>query len=193
MNTITHTNSISDTFSRSIVAMTSPETRELLHLGREQGWNCNLLGQAPFPEEPVRVHDWLIVPAHLDSSNIPDKALQRVRSIYANGLRPKGFVVVHEAPKLLAAPGELQAGNLRMSIINPQVRSALRFTSLVVAGGAAVVTAISGLAILALAGLTFAALLLVPTALVMGVTILDPILIAVTEDGYWIEIDRWAA
>jgi hypothetical protein len=27
--------------------------------------------------------------------------------------------------------------------------------------------------------------------LLAGMVMLDPILVAVTEDGYWIEIDRW--
>ena len=41
------------------------------------------------------------LPAQLDSTHIPARALERVQAIYAVGLRPQGFVVVHEAPPLL--------------------------------------------------------------------------------------------
>ena len=32
---------------------------------------------------------------------------------------------------------------------------------------------------------------LIPTAFLTGAALIDPILIAVTEDDYWVEIDRW--
>ena len=49
----------------------------------------------------------------------------------------------------------------------------------------------SGLGILAVALVSLAAILVVPAILVVGAAVVDPILVAVTEDGYWIEIDRW--
>jgi len=184
-------NSVSNSFSKRIVTLTSPDTRDLLNLSREQRWRCILLGQAPFPDQPVRFHDWLIVPAHLDSGNIPERALGRIQTIYASGLRPKGFIVVHEAPKLLASPESHKVQDIKFSMLNNQVRSNLKLASTAVAIGTIGTVAISGVAILAVAGLTMAALLFIPAAMVMGVTVLDPILIAVTKDNYWIEIDRW--
>ncbi len=191
MINIKTTQSISNTFSSRIATLTSPDTRNILRLSHEQGWHCTLLGQAPYPEEPLRIQDWLIVPAHLDSSNIPDRALGRIQTIYASGLRPKGFVVVHEAPMLLAEPGPRKTQDIRFPMINPQVRSGLKLASTAIAIGTIGTVAISGVAILAVAGLTMAALLFIPAAMVMGVTVLDPILITVTKDDYWIEIDRW--
>jgi hypothetical protein len=34
-------------------------------------------------------------------------------------------------------------------------------------------------------------MVLAPALLVVGAVVVDPILVAVTEDGYWVEIDRW--
>jgi hypothetical protein len=51
-------------------------------------------------------------------------------------------------------------------------------------GTAALATGTIVLGVLAIAAL-------IPVALIAGVVLLDPILIAVTEENTWIEIDRW--
>jgi hypothetical protein len=46
--------------------------------------------------------------------------------------------------------------------------------------------------VVALYGALAAAFIVCPWPfLLIGLVMVDPILIAVTEDGYWIEIDRW--
>ena len=162
----------------------SSETRELVALGHTHQWNVVVLGQAPLPSAPLRLGDWLVVPASQDSSHIPTRALERVQAIYGAGLRPRGFVLVHEAPALLAAPAHerTQKPPLKMPTVPPELTAFLPVAARAL-----------GIAVLSLAAISAAAVMAVAAALVVGVAMVDPILIAVTEDGYWIEIDRWTA
>ena len=109
---------------------------------------------------------------------MPTRALERVRSIFASGLRPKGFVIVHEAPMLLPAPEEDDEPQIAPTPFFPAPTEPL-IPGLVsvLAVGAAVLTAVASL--------------ILPAALLVGAFLVDPILIAVTEDDDWIEIDRW--
>jgi hypothetical protein len=63
MNTSTQARSVSTSFVGRVAPVVSPQVQQVVTLGRQQGWNCAVLGQAPFPNEPVRLGDWLIVPA----------------------------------------------------------------------------------------------------------------------------------
>jgi hypothetical protein len=152
----------------------SPETRQLVTLGRRHHWPFQVLGKAPMVQEPVRLGEWLLVPAQDDSSKLPDRALVRIQAIFAAGLRPQGFVLVHEAPKLLKAPvtPKEQPKVVPVTTASPQSTSDL--ASGLVTG------------FVALASMIFPMLFMVAAAVLA-----DPILVAVTEDGYWIEIDRW--
>lgn len=161
-------------------ALASSETIHLMQLGQQRGWETMILGQAPLPEAHVRVGNWLIVPIEEDTSLIPARALRRVQAIYEAGLRPKGFVVVHEAPLVLPAPETHTPHESLLSKVGPHILPVLgvvgRIVGVVAMGLAAIgVTAIGGL----------------PLVLLLGVAMLDPILVAVTDDGHWVEIDRW--
>ena len=164
MNTSSQARSVSTSFVGRVAPIVSPQVQQVVTLGRQQGWNCAVLGQAPFPNEPVRLGDWLIVPAHQDSSLVPARALERVQAIFSAGLRPKGFVVVHEAPKLLSAPVQDQPSRLQMSALPDQLRSALKVVGLALGALAALLVIISGLAILAVAAIALAAILIVPAS-----------------------------
>ena len=80
------------------------QTKQLLALGQENHWPMQLLGKAPMLKQPVRIEDWLLVPSTMDSTPLPDQAIQRIRTLYEAGIRPQGFVMVHEAPLQLKAP-----------------------------------------------------------------------------------------
>lgn len=183
MNSLVYSQSrnVSDVNSARYVP--SPEARKLMRFGNEQGWEFALLGRAPLPATAIRLKDWLLVPVSEDSSVIPQRALERVQAIYAAGLRPQGFVVAHEAPRRLAAPQSTLPQSSRMSSIATRLRESFRLTdeaheaissSLYLLGRVAAMAVLSGLSVLMVSALT-----------------LDPILVAVTEDGYWLEIDRW--
>lgn len=142
------------------------------------------------PQEHYRQGDWLVVPANIDRSPIPVRAMQRIQAIHASGIEPKGFVLVHEAPKLLAAgetDQQIEIDRKPIISIPPERVESIR-TGLKTAGGI-LGTAAVATGTLALGALAIVALL--PLALIAGVVLLDPILIAVTDDDTWVEIDRW--
>jgi len=149
-------------------------------LGRERGWNTSIVGKAPMPEASLRVGEWLIVPVQEDSSRIPARALRRVQAIYEAGIKPRGFVIVHEAPMRLAPPDADVRREAPPLTISPSLLEGVKVVGRVLG------TIVGGVAVASIA-----AVFGLPIVLLMGVALLDPILIAVTEDGYWIEIDRW--
>jgi hypothetical protein len=162
------------------------ETQRLVKLADLLGWDATVLGQAPLPDAPVRLGEWLIIPAEQDTSVIPERAFKRVQALYAAGLRPKGFVLVHEAPALLAAPAVAERPAGWRSWFPSQKGVA---GMAVAAGGALAASAVVGaLAVVAISAVVALAL---PMVALIGVAALDPVLIAVTEEDFWIEIDRW--
>jgi hypothetical protein len=107
------------------------------------------------------------------------------------GIRPQGFVLVHEAPKLLKAPhdaGSQEPGTLVERYLG---QSTIKWMTAV--GGALVlaVAAAAGLVMIAAAVVALASVLIVPAVLMAAALGVDPILVAVTDDDEWIEIDRW--
>jgi len=153
------------------------ESQGLLTLGRQRNWEFNILGQAPLPHQPIHLQDWLIVPAHQDSSHIPARALERIQAIFAMGFRPQGFVIVHEAPKLLPAPEVIEAEPAPLHSASPGIKP--------------LITGLLGAMAVAIPVAAAVATMIVPATLAVGAVLVDPILVAVTEDDTWIEIDRW--
>lgn len=187
MNSNTQTKTIAQVKQIEITPASSRGVGELMSLAGHNLWDFAVLGQAPMPKEAVRLGDWLLVPSDQDSSEIPDRALARVQAIYAAGIRPKGFVLVHEAPMLLSAPEDAREPQSLSPqwMVDPQTTQKLIDTlSFGVAGLAKVMVGIATVAVAV-------GSMILPAILFAGAMLLDPILIAVTEDDYWIEIDRW--
>ena len=154
-------------------------TRQLLTLGREEGWPFRILGQAPMLTEPVRFQDWLLVPVLEDSTTLPDSTMDRLYAIYASGIRPQGFVMVHEAPKQLKAP-----------IVHEKPKTDKHQWAKI--GGAALgLSAITGSLVVAVSIAIIGGLLILPVGLFAAIVLVDPILVAVMPDNTWVEIDRW--
>ena len=141
----------------------SAHSRHVLRLGRKQGWKFNYLGKAPLPDRPVHLGEWLIIPALQDNSLIPSRAMERIQAVYASGYQPAGWLVIHEAPKLLEAPK------------TPEPKKPKLWKILAVLGG---VAALGGLAAT-----------IIP--LLGAAAVVDPILVLVTPEMDWVEIDRW--
>jgi hypothetical protein len=174
---------------RHFAPWVSPEVRRHLAVGREFGWRFQVLGIAPFPSAPVRVGEWLLVPADQDNSPIPARAYERVQALYRAGLRPRGFVLVHEAPPILPAhaSNNPQSGRLWSSEFE-WVRARLSRLLLGVLAAVAILPVLGALLMALAVGV---AALAAGMLLFGGMALVDPILVAVTEDGCWIEIDRW--
>jgi len=155
------------------------QTRQLLALGREEGWPFRILGQAPMLTEPVRIGDWLMVPALEDSTPLPDSSMERLYAIYAGGIRPQGFVLVHEAPLRLTTPVEEETKSKKMMNLKQ------------IGGAVLGLTALTGSLIAGAAIALVGGLLILPAGLIAAAVIVDPILVAVMPDNTWVEIDRW--
>jgi len=163
--------------------------KDLVILGQSHGWLFTILGIAPIPDQPVRTNDWLIVPAHLDNTVLPEFAKLRMDAIFSAGIHPKAWFLVHEAPKQLPPTigSKIEVDGLNQRIVTRRNRQKLRSVLKVVGIASGVIAVAAGaLAVAAVAVAVTLPVLLVPAAL-----LLDPILVAVTEDGYWIEIARW--
>lgn len=132
------------------------QTELLLGIGYRNNWDFVCLGQAPVPTQPVRVGEWLIVSALIDTSPIPVQTMQRIQTIYREGLRPQSWVLVHEAPYQLCPPKQ------------DKPRHVWPYLALLGALG----------------------IWLASTVLATAVVV-DPILIAITPELDWVEIDRW--
>lgn len=156
----------------------SPETKRLVTLGHRHYWPFQILGRAPMLQESVRMGDWLLVSAQDDSTKIPEHALTRIQAIFAAGIRPQGFVLVHEAPKFLKAPVETKA--------KPLLQSSMLSASGALSQSKTDFVSMIGIGLSTLASLFFPLLFMFFTT-----ALVDPILVAVTGDGYWVEIDRW--
>ncbi len=132
----------------------------LMDVGDRNNWNFVNLGKAPVPEQHVRAGEWLILSAMEDNSSIPIRTMQRIQTIYQEGIRPQHWVVVHEAPLLLSAPNSEK----------PKKPRILPYLALLGGLGA-----------------------LLASTLITTAAVVDPILIAITPEFDWIEIDRWYA
>ncbi len=128
---------------------------QLLAIGKTNGWNFQNLGKAPTPVEPVHLEGWFLIPAEQDTHPIPDRTQHRIKTVFASGIRPEAWVVIHEAPPLLPAPQQPKPSGIFMQLF------------------------------------ALGALGSVLGMLVSTVAVVDPILVAVTPEGDWIEIDRW--
>ena len=53
----------------------------LMRLGRLNNWDVAVLGYAPMPTQTVYLGEWMLSPAYLDSSQLPERTWQRVQAI----------------------------------------------------------------------------------------------------------------
>jgi len=141
--------------------------KQILAVGEKRGFDFAFLGTAPVPREPVYIPGWWIIPATQDQSQIPARSLQRIRLLFDAGLRPAAFVIVHEAPQALPAPSVLPE-KIKTTKTSPEKEPDSLLTGL-------------------LSGVSLA----LPLVFLAGLALLDPILVAITEEQEWIEIDRW--
>src|SRR5687767_2081771 len=80
------------------------QERRIMALGEMRHWDFRVLGVAPVPHTAIYAKEWWLVPLHEDTSTIPARTLERVHALYEVGIRPKAFVIAHEAPKQIAPP-----------------------------------------------------------------------------------------
>lgn len=158
------------------------QEREIMKMGTDRRWPFLVLGAAPVPPVPIFHNGWWLVPIIEDHSPIPERSMERVHALFEAGIRPKAFVIAHEAPMQLRAP----ANTPRVSPLEFWVQrltahsiAALQITGKILTTVVLPLTvAVLGVTLSAMVGLA-------------AVALSDPCLIAVTDDDVWIQIDFW--
>lgn len=185
---------------RQVAERVSRQAGKVLAVGERMGWDFRVLGRAPMMTAPVFTGGWWVVPAQMDRAVIPadvrPRVMDKVGEIYQAGINPKGWLLAHEAPKLLAAPASDNKAP------TPWWQ---RYWLMVATRPWAVVSVAIGLAVVGpsiaafvwglLVKVMMAALMIIAIPVVLlglgAVSGVDPMLILVTEDNVWIEIDQW--
>lgn len=184
---------------KPVAQRVSSQAGKVLAVGEEMGWDFKVLGRAPMVKAPIFTGNWWIVPAQMDTALIPaeirPRVMDRVGEIYQAGIQPKGWIMAHEAPKLLAAP-QGQALPMPwwqrywlMVAMRPVAVGALAISLVVV--GPMIAAFLVGLLVKVV--MAMAVIVAIPAAILgLGaISAVDPLLILVTEDNVWIQIDQW--
>jgi len=139
----------------------SYEARKAVQVGYKNHWRFRVVGQGEVPKESFYRDEWVYEPI-----KAPQVAQDRIQTLKQSGIRFKGFVIAHEAPRLLSAPAPKKQDfkNNPTKEILPDVE--------------------------ALFGNLINGLLFFFT-LIFQVALLDPALIVVLEDGTWLEVMTW--
>jgi hypothetical protein len=139
----------------------SYDARKAVQVGYDNHWRFRVVGQGEVPAESFYRDEWVFEPI-----KAPQVAQDRIEKLKQSGIRFKGFVIAHEAPRLLSAPAPKKNDfkNNQTSGILPDAEAL--FGNL-----------LKGF----LFFLTF----------VFQVALLDPALIVVLEDGTWLEVMTW--
>lgn len=181
-----------------------------------KGWEYKVLGRAEMPEQVTHLGRWTVVPADIDATHIPDHAMGKVTSIFAQGYRPKGFLLIHEtngsavdaenypiSTMTTPRPGWFEeTRQVKPKASRPpdysKIIKSLRPAADVIGGLLKVLAVVATLVIAAVVVVNiikmlvvFGGIILVGLAILLGATGVDPVLVVVTDDNYWIEIDRW--
>ena len=141
-----------------------------------------ILGQSMASAIPQQVGDWGLEPLR-PATILPARAQRRLRAFLAAGVVPRAVVVFHELPP--TPPARLSAARQHAVAVTRALPSMV------------VAVERSALRLLPILGWLFIAairvLLLGLAAVVAALVLVDPCLVVVTEDGWWLEVDRWVA
>jgi len=146
------------------------------------GFPVRILGQSMAPVIPQQVGDWWLEPLG-PATILPARAQRRLRAVLAAGVVPRAVVVFHELPATPSA---------RLSAVQRHVVSVARaLPPMAAAVERSALRLLPVLGWLLIAAVR--ALLCGLAAVVAALVLVDPCLVVVTEDGWWLEVDRWLA
>ncbi len=138
----------------------SYEAKKAIAVGRRNHWRFRVTGQGELPKESAYKNEWWFEPV-----TDPEYGKERLAALRRAGVRFKGIVIAHEAPRLLVAPKEPDFK------INPSIPASNMSTNDLASDLA--------MGLVLLISVFFQAILL------------DPALIVVLEDGTWLEVMTW--
>jgi hypothetical protein len=165
------------------------QERLIMELSEAHAFAFRVIGVAPPPTKTVYYNDWRLVPLAEDTSNIPARAVERLRTIYEAGIIPKAVIIGHELPphpSPLPSPSTPQAELPPWPQLQPPNEVSMPTREATSSGIAPVLAP--------LAAVVAGACTILPTLfpLLLAGALLDPCLLVVTEDNVWIQIDFWA-
>lgn len=146
---------------------------QLIEFGKTRGWEFKVLGRAPLPTQEEKLRNWTLIPEEQDNNITPWNAKGKMQAIEKAGLVPRGYVIAHErsqdTPKVeINKPKEKHEEKQSVGIEEGFTQSVSDFFDSAIAD--------------------------IGTFLPLGIAalfLIDPVLIAVTNDYTWVEIDRW--
>lgn len=136
------------------------EARKAVQIGYENHWRFRVVGTGELPKNSYYKDEWVFVPVEA-----PQIAHDRLETLKRSGIRFKGFVIAHEAPRVLTAPATIpKKPDFKNKDIVPDVGTMVRDLAM---------------------GLLFV------FSVVFQAVLLDPALIVILEDGTWLEVMTW--
>ena len=163
---------------------------------RQLPFSPAVIGRSRAEIVPQRVGSWWLEPV-VDETRLPSRARQRLEAVRRSGLPIKAVVLFHELPTV-ASPS-----NGTVVHASGRVRSwmeqELPVRAAQLRARAYQLAPIVGWVARALLGLTVTTLTVGAVAAmtvtlgVLSAVLTDPCLVVVTDDGCWIEIDRWVS
>ncbi len=144
------------------------------------GFPVRVLGQSLAPVIPQQVGTWWLEPL-TPATILPERARRRLQAVLAAGVVPRAVVVFHELP---ATPPTRSSAARRHAVA---MARALPPMAVAVEHSALRLLPVLGWLLIA----AVRAALLGLAAVVAALVLVDPCLVVVTEDGWWLEVDRW--
>jgi hypothetical protein len=145
----------------------SPYATKAVAAGDQHHMGFRVVGCGEVPHESFYQDEWWYQPVDSEST-IPESGLKRLEILKKAGIKIKGAVIAHEAPRLLCAPTPEPETKK-----HPSTDRGVEFDLLRVLGAV-----LSGL------------LMVLGIFLVAAIRI-DPALIVVLEDDTWLEVMTW--
>jgi hypothetical protein len=171
----------------------------------ELPFKLELMGRsvATVPDEPLVLGNWEIRPVRTTQalSELPTRARRRVSQMAEAGIQVADLLIYHEVKEPSRLSTLTASASTQLRIVGPHLSNAKSKLAIWASQDAPVLadqaqqlirqhgpTLLKGLAVLATVVLTIA----MYSALAIASAIAsDPVLVMVTDDDYWIEIDRW--
>ena len=147
-----------------------------------------VLCQGPKVTSVIEAGKWRLVPLELDTAPIPPHALVKVQRLFEPGIRPEQFLVAHELelPKVQIIQRQVETRGVDWD----RALMAAKVIALVT-GAALAIAALVAVVVAFLAAIVVGAVVVAAIAAAIAGIAYDPVLVAVLEDGTWLEVDRW--
>lgn len=178
----------------TILPVLRRDASESLALLHHLPFTTTVIGHSRAEIVPQRVGAWWLEPV-VDEARLPSRARQRLAAVRSSGLPIKAVVLFHELPTV--APSSNGMVVRASGRVQTWLEQELPAKSAQLRAHAHRLAPSVGWATRAVLGLTVTMLTVgavAATTVTLGVlaaALTDPCLVVVTDDGCWIEVDRW--